>query len=313
MGEAFTWKGRSDSPRPERVHQSIKPFVPHEKIADSLTLLGFASAAGIIRNAGRPGADEGPRALRQQLANLCLPEGFFRPLRDAGDVSCPGDELEAAQVSLAQRVQQIRAGGSLPLVLGGGHETAWGVFQGIAPEIGPKKLGILNFDAHFDLRPLPVDGRGNSGTPFTQIAQWCAQNALPFDYTCIGIQAHSTSQSLWETARQHKVTVVTAEELHLDGLTTSRSAIGNMLDRSEAIYLSLCLDVFAAAFAPGVSAPQALGLFPWQVIPLLRTVLESAKVIAMDIVELSPPRDEGDKTAKLAASMVMEMMSVSGR
>jgi formiminoglutamase len=307
------WTGRLDSAAPERLHQLVREFTREEKTQKKsipcLTFLGFCSDVGVRRNQGRPGAQRGPEALRRHLANMCVPADFSGSLYDAGDISCSDDALEAGQESLAARVQEILAQRHIPVVLGGGHETAWGMFQGIFPLRGKKRLGILNFDAHFDLRPLPEDGRGNSGTPFTQIAQYCEKNGAPFDYTCIGVQRHATTARLFARAKEHNVAFVTADELHLQGLTEAHRMISNMLDRCDMIYLTLCLDVFAAAYAPGVSAPSALGLSPWQVIPLLRKVLASGKVCALDVVELSPPLDEGDKTAKLGAALIMEMIT----
>jgi len=54
-----------------------------------------------------------------------------------------------------------------PIVLGGSHELAYGHFNGIVNHLkkqtkNSSKVGIINFDAHFDLRPY--DNQGSSGT-----------------------------------------------------------------------------------------------------------------------------------------------------
>ena len=77
------------------------------------------------------------------------------------------------------------------------------------------------------------------------------------------------------------------------------------------IYLSICLDVLAECYAPGVSAPQPLGLSPWQVIPLLKYIMQSGKVISLDIAELSPPLDQEQKTARLAALIIAELLNIN--
>jgi formiminoglutamase len=82
-----------------------------------------------------------------------------------------------------------------------------------------------------------------------------------------------------------------------------------MLEKSDNVYLSLCLDVFAAAIAPGVSAPQALGLTPWQIIPALRQLAVSNKVISLDVVELAPNFDLDQRTAKLAALLICDFLT----
>ena len=102
-------------------------------------------------------------------------------LYDAGDIICDGDNLENAQIALAHMVASLLRSQYFPIVLGGGHETAWGHYLGIHEALGPSKLAIVNFDAHFDLRE---QARGSSGTTFKQIADHHAA----FDYTVIGIQ-----------------------------------------------------------------------------------------------------------------------------
>ena len=87
-------------------------------------IAGFACDAGVARNQGRVGAAAGRPASAVRPA--CRP---MTRLLDAGDVACEGDALEAAQDALGQRVAAL---GARPLVLGGGHEIAWGSFQGLA-------------------------------------------------------------------------------------------------------------------------------------------------------------------------------------
>ena len=67
--------------------------------------------------------------------------------------------------------------------------------------------------------------------------------------------------------------------------------------------------MFNAAIAPGVSAPQALGLEIWQVLPLIRHIIASKKVVAIDIVELNPGLDLDNKTANLAANIIYDILN----
>ena len=81
-----------------------------------------------------------------------------------------------------------------------------------------------------------------------------------------------------------------------------------IIDENEIIYMSLSLDVFALAFAPGVSTIHPLGLNPWHIIPLLRQVAASGKVISYDIAEHVPRYDIDHRTAKLAATLIYEII-----
>lgn len=127
------------------------------------------------RNKGRVGAADAPDAIRTQLANLPI----HRPvsLVDLGTVTCEYENLEQAQSELAEQVANSLQNGLKPIVLGGGHEVAFGSFSGLfqyvqahAPD---KKIGIINFDAHFDLREAE---HATSGTPFYR--QQSFQNSI---------------------------------------------------------------------------------------------------------------------------------------
>ena len=84
--------------------------------------------------------------------------------------------------------------------------------------------------------------------------------------------------------------------------------VDRIIDENDYIYMSLSLDVFSPAFAPGVSAIQPLGLNPWHIIPLIRQVAASGKVISYDIVEHVPRYDIDHRTAKLAATLIYEII-----
>jgi formiminoglutamase len=262
-------------------------------------LLGFACDEGVRRNNGRVGASLGPKSFREALKKINWHTHEKPPFIDFGDVTCHDGDLEFAQQELSKKVLTLLQSQQKSLVIGGGHETAFGHFCGLSKYLGVKNIGIINFDAHFDLRPVLENNLGTSGTPFLQIAHERKAKNLEFDYLVLGIQPFSNSDSLFKTAQDLKVTSVLAENLEQEAPVQIKA----MLERHEFIYLSICLDVFAESAAPGVSAPQALGLLPSQILPLLKQIKHSQKVIGLDIVELAPAYDRQDTTAKLAASL----------
>lgn len=300
------WQGRKDSLPGERFFQQVTLCdLRRDELksdANTLALLGFCSDEGIRRNEGRTGAKSGPMALREQLAKL--PCQNPKRLLDLGNIVCD-DDLETAQAQLARAVSYSHRQGCKTLILGGGHETAWGHYCGLAEHY--PNLAIINFDAHFDLRPLPRPGYGTSGTPFWQIHQDCEHKQRPFDYCCLGIQEHANTRSLFACADTFQVPYLTAERINETSLTQQKAFLDAFLRHKDFIYLSICMDVFAESHAPGVSAPQALGLTPWQALPLLKYLMQTGKVVSTDIVELSPPLDHMGKTARLAATLAAEL------
>lgn len=300
------WQGRHDGPRAMRMHEVIRCVdFRHDALpkhgSKQYGFIGFACDEGIRRNLGRPGASQGPTAFRKALANLPILSAntYF----DFGDIICSDGNLELSQQALGRAVKALFEKGIHPIVIGGGHELAWGHYQGIEAAFPQRRCAIINIDAHFDMRPLLEGKLGTSGTSFLQIANRQQEQGLEFNYTCIGIQTSGNTQALFDEAQKHHVKVVTAEDIHLNE-SRSLEVLNSVIEEADFIYLTICLDVFAAPFAPGVSAPQPLGLYPWQVIPLLKTLSQSGKVVSVDIAELSPPHDQDGITAKLAASLI---------
>lgn len=300
------WKGREDSSYIYRhIHlydlKNASIFIKNP----SLCLLGFASDEGIRRNLGRIGAFQGPSVFRECLGKLPFNRNDSISLYDAGDVLCENDQLEKAQADLGKAVNQIILNKMYPIIIGGGHEVAFGTYMGLSEAYPNEDITIINFDAHYDLRPV-VDGMSTSGTSFFQIAQDRILRKLKFDYNCIGIQQLGNSKASFEKAKELQVKTLSAEEFHLQPHNETKKFVDNILSSSKYIYVSLCMDVFNSAFAPGVSAPQPLGITPWQIIPLLRMIAESKKTICFEIAELSPPLDQGTRTSQLAAYLVSE-------
>lgn len=273
----------------------------------AFALLGFRCDAGVARNLGRTGAMNGPDVLREAIALLPLVRKGIT-IYDAGNISCEDDNLEQAQQSLGEAVSLLLQRGLIPILLGGGHEIAWGHYQGIAKALADKQLGIVNFDAHFDMRPLLPGNKGSSGTPFLQIAKAHQQSNKHFDYSCIGIQPSGNMALLFETVKEFNGGVMLAEDIHLNRTEKYLTFLNNIINRNQQLYVTICLDVFAASDAPGVSAPQVLGLTPWQVIPMVRELANSGKVISYDLAEFAPKYDIDHRTAKLAANLIYEII-----
>jgi formiminoglutamase len=293
------WQGRVDDAEGalgRRWHQVMQPLSPVTPPATTV-LLGFACDAGVARNHGRIGAAEGPRAIRRALANMPLHECAH--LADGGDVVCAGDALEAAQHALAASVAQQLDAGRFPLVLGGGHEMAWGSYTGLATHLaraeGASRVGIVNFDAHFDLRR---DTRATSGTPFLQIAQDCDARGWEFQYACFGVSRYSNTEALFARARELGVRVQLDETLDAAG---GSAALTSFIADVDDVYLTVCLDVLPAAVAPGVSSPAPRGVALAVLEPLIDVVCASGKVRLADIAEMNPRFDVDGRTATVAA------------
>jgi len=311
------WKGRVDAAEGQagrRWHQIMQPWAP--EASQGVALTGFACDAGVHRNHGRPGARKGPGAIRSMLSNM--PVLDCQTLYDAGDIapvaSGTHDGLEQAQDELSSHLAGLLAQGLLPITLGGGHEIAFGSFEGLARHLAASsgstpRIGIVNLDAHFDLRQ---DDRASSGTPFRQIAENCRQRGWPFNYCCLGVSRYANTQALFDRAESLDVSWMLDEELNTADRTNALSRLDAFLHSVDHVYFTICLDVLPACVAPGVSAPAARGV-PLEVVEALADhVAASGKMRLADIAELNPDFDIDHRSARVAARLVARIANQAG-
>lgn len=297
------WSGRSDGPGPEhaRWHSVVRPLdLENPEAQPGVALLGFASDEGVERNHGRPGAAAGPAALRGALGSLALHHPH--PLYDAGTITTQGTDLEAAHQRLSDAVESLSRAGHLPIILGGGHETAFGSHRGVFRAQG--LLQIINLDAHFDLRTADVP---TSGTPFKQISELVGREN--FDYSVLGISRPNNTPVLFDEAAALGVTVVLDEDVLTMDRAQLRATIDSICSGAKPIHLSIDLDVLPANQAPGVSAPAGLGV-PLNIIrELALTIAATGRLALVDVVELNPQFDTDSHTAKLAARLIDDIVT----
>ncbi len=298
------WTGRSD-PEDGPLAKRVFEFVSK---SGSRAVIGFASEAGVARNKGRTGAKEGPAALRKSLGGLAAPHGFASFV-DLGDVVVDGDDLEAGQKQLGEHIDRALETYDRVMVFGGGHDTAYGSYLGLSTHFPDKKIGIINLDAHLDLRNIGAAGP-SSGTPFNQIRQSAPE---AFDYLCIGVARESNTQALLARAKEWGVEIVFDDALLRDA-DGGREPIISMAQRCDIIYLTIDIDLMPHFQAPGVSAPAARGVPFATVEHLVDTVQQACTendcaLPLVDLVELSPIHDINGMTAKTAAVLALSLMT----
>lgn len=297
-----SWQGRHDpldGTDGHRWHHIVE--IGPSPNPGAINLLGFACDEGVFRNQGRVGAKQGPQQLRQALSNLAIHQPL--PLHDLGDVACHDKNLELAQGEYSGLAAAALKKSQLVVGLGGGHEIGFASFAALNAARPQGTIGILNFDAHFDMR------RDNQRTSGTWAADAFEIAGPRIKYACFGISSASNTAALFRTAQKHSVHFRLDERLTLLHLEEAKQDLSNWLAGIDHLYLTICLDVFLAASAPGVSAPAALGLAPEVVEPLIKIAAKSGKLAIMDIAELNPTHDIDHRTARLAVRLIYQTVN----
>lgn len=299
--ELKNYSGRNSLSKDQYWHENIGvgnlKNLSNQKV--DIGLIGYVCDEGVLRNKGRIGARKGPENIRHKLGKL--PVHFDKKIVDFGDVNCIDHHLEDCQNTLSKIVSYLLSKKIFPIALGGGHDIALATFNGIKNYLEEhntsKKIGIINFDAHFDLRK--VKNQPNSGTPFYQIL---TENDH-VSYFPIGIQKQSNTKELFEIAKNLNVDFLSNFDCEVFD-ESIKNKLTAFLNNVDYVYITIDLDCFSSAYAPGVSAPSPFGLSPNFVIQTLTLLLQSKKVIACDIAELNPEYDIDNTTAHLAARLV---------
>ena len=267
-------------------------------------ILGFCSDEGVRRNKGRTGAAKAPAAIRSALGPLAF--HLDRPVLDAGDVAVRNGELEAGQARTGVAVSTLLDAGNLTVLFGGGHETAFASYLGLSGSeavSSGKRWGVLNLDAHFDLRD---EAAPSSGTPFLEMARAEAAAGRELRYAVVGISEPNNTRALFSAADRLGVKYLLDEESTPDAVQTF---VADFLADIDALYLTIDLDVLPAAVAPGVSAPAAFGVPLPVITAVCRQAAASGKLLHVDVAELNPAFDIDNRTARVAARLISTLLA----
>jgi formiminoglutamase len=304
------WSGRDDGPGAEHLRwHHVVSLDPAAAASGDAAFVGFRSDEGVRRNKGRQGAADGPRTLRAALASMALPSP--QAALDAGGIEVADGDLGAGHRRLGEAISMLLDQGHRVTVLGGGHEVAYGSYLGITGSgllRDGARLGVLNLDAHFDLRDEP---RPSSGTPFLQMARDEERAGRRLNYWVLGISQPSNTATLFRTAERLGVRYLADTECGALDRDRVDAFVEEFLASCDVVHLTIDLDVLPAGAAPGVSAPAAYGV-PIEIVEHVCTkVAASGKPLLVDVAELNPDLDVDNRTARAAARLVHQILVTS--
>ncbi len=281
-------------------------YDPAESPVPHAVVLGIPTDEGTTQH---PGARYGPRAIREastQFPYYKRGRGYYDPerdrpmlaeleLRDAGDVEIVPTALEENAARIADRVAGLRGHGVFPVCLGGDHSVTPLILQGFAGV----PLHLVQIDAHMDY----VDRLG--GMPMTHASPMRRSRELGHvrSLTQVGIRSIVSSEADYAAARAAGNRIVTTAQV----LESARKDWFEGLAGDA--YLSLDIDAFDPAAAPGTGFAEPGGLQFRDVVRLVRGLAMRVRLVGMDLVEVNPYLDSSRRTALLAARLVLEVLS----
>ena len=255
------------------------------------------------------GAAKAPDHLRRLSVDLSDTTDQFRPIKsgvlyDLGDTRA---ELDWSRYfgSVKESALELMKLDKFCLFLGGDHSVTIPLHKAFGTNFDGKKIGIIHMDAHYDLCP-EYDGH-----PWSHA---CTEvRALEGvvtgeDLTFIGVRVAEESEL--ELMKGHSgIMTITAENVCDMGPSSVVETLAERYAGYDALYLTLDIDVLDPAYVPGTGTPLSGGLDPISLIKILRGVLSTLPIKAMDIVEVAPPLDINDITSWAALRVIHEVLS----
>lgn len=289
------WNGKIDSFEEDdlKLWQVVKDISEVQE-KGGVCFVGYDTEDGILRDEGVAGAAEGADAIRKGLSEL--PSIKNLRIYDYGNLE--KKTLEEAQEEYSEKIADIYSKGFFPIGLGGGHDIVYGAYKGIRKAFPDKKIGIISFDAHLDIKSY--DERMTSETSFKKILD----EDKNVEYAITGFQRLENSRSLIRNADEKGVLVL--EEEYPEEFTIS--SLKSFVKKMDIVYVTICMDVFDGSAAPGVSFPTVLGMDSKKGRRILRALMETKKVVCLDFAEINPRYDVANRTSRLAGYMIYETM-----
>lgn len=282
-------------PRDPRLGELVKRSPDGPGVA----VLGYPDDEGIRLNEGRPGAKEGPDAIRQWLYRMTPhPRQKIKGFFDLGNLKFESD-LEHRHRDVAAAVEDLISKNHNVLALGGGNDYAFADGLGFLNSLKEGERGVvLNIDAHLDVREL--DRGLTSGTPFYRLLE----SKHDFDFFEIGVQSQCNSKTHWDYVENKGGRIISMDEILGAGVSLTdvvSSELGDLLLKRRPAFVAIDMDSFAYPFAEGTSASWPLGILPHDFHSLLLLLLRRWDVRVMGLYEVSPGLEKGFATSKLAA------------
>ena len=291
-------------------HCGVKGGVPGNKMANAPLLL----LAG----------DRLPAALKDHREGVALTmldkADEVTADENGGDLRTipAGDQMGrilVQNIHLARAVAGARAAGRLPVVVAGTCSASFGVVGGLGAEEEP--IGIIWFDAHGDfntpdttpsgnIHGMPVAVLTGHGHPDLVNLGHAGAKLRPQDIVMIGIRDLDGEER--RLLVDSGITVYTMRDVDELGMATVVRRALTRLNHLERIHVSFDMDAMEPVEAPGVGTPVTGGLTIREAHLLMEILAESAKVSSLDVVEINPILDEGNRTAELAVDLIASLL-----
>ncbi|MCD5322355.1 MULTISPECIES: agmatinase family protein [Pontibacillus] len=310
---SFKWnRATAEDPK---VHEWIKT-IPEDGEVDwssvDVTLLGVPLSRSSISASA---ASENPDAMRRAWKSFSTYNiDYDRDLStltvmDLGDTRQHVTDIETCHKHITEAMEAGRKvhPHTLPLTLGGDHSITAMLIKGMKRAEPEERIGLLQFDTHFDLRDLETFGPAN-GTPVRNLIE--SGTIKGEDVYNIGLHGFFNGKSLKTYADQVGLNYVTMREARTKGIeSVVTEAITELSQKVDRIYMTVDMDVLDITQGPAAPAATPGGMRTDELFEAVTLAGKSPHIKAMDIVCLDPTKDVADFTVKAAVHTMLSFLT----
>ena len=263
----------------------------------------------------RTGTRFGPQGIRRISAlyqkysyEYAIDLGETLKMCDVGDIFCPAN-ITKSHDQITKGVAHILSQGAFPMIMGGDHSIGYPCARGVAQCVDGK-VGIIHIDRHVDTQDKDMDEIMHTCPWFhaTNIPNCPAANLVQ-----LGIGGWQVPRAGVKVGRERGTTILTVNDIEKIGIEkTIEMALEVAWKGASAVYLSFDIDAVDAGFVPGTGWPEPGGFLPREALKILQGVAKEG-IVAMEVVEVSPPYDISDITALLAARSMVDVLATMAR
>ncbi len=163
-----------------------------------------------------------------------------------------------------------------PLTLGGEHSITPGCIEPFTKNF--KKLCILHFDAHADLRQSYNGEKFSHASAIRRCLDYKNVSIISF-----GIRNISESEVKYLNKNKSRIKIFWAKDKSKWNLQSFKKHIKN-----KNVYLTFDVDGFDSSIMPATGTPEPGGLFWDETLNILKIAAKNSNIVGGDINELSP-------------------------
>lgn len=185
----------------------------------------------------------------------------------------PFPTLDEATAAIRRVTEALAEHPTFPVFLGGEHTITGPIVAAMAHR--HTGLSVLQLDAHAALRDTCQGSRHHRSCVMRRVLEYARASQ-------VGVRSLSPEEA-------HAVPGLPTELFYDFNMRHEENWIERVVDSlGETVYITIDVDVLEPSLMPATAAPEPGGLSWYELLALLRRVIESRNVVGCDVVELSP-------------------------